>query len=200
MLLQIMEEGKLSDAKGHKVDFSNAIIVMTSNIGATTINQSVIGYQLQRDEKLEERIAYQEMRRELTKALKKEFRPEFINRLDDVIVFRGLNKDDIIQIVSLELEKVSDRLVEHEISLSVTPEAIGLIADLGYNPEMGARPLRRIIQQKIEDPLSDALLAGEFKAGDTIVVDMEMLEDEAEIILRHDDVPQSEAKEIIAAV
>jgi ATP-dependent Clp protease ATP-binding subunit ClpC len=200
MLLQIMEEGKLSDAKGHKVDFSNAIIVMTSNIGATTINQSVIGYQLQRDEKLEERIAYQEMRRELTKALKKEFRPEFINRLDDVIVFRGLNKDDIIQIVSLELEKVSDRLVEHEISLSVTPEAIGLIADLGYNPEMGARPLRRIIQQKIEDPLSDALLAGEFKAGDTIVIDMEMLEDEAEIILRHDDVPQSEAKEIIAAV
>jgi ATP-dependent Clp protease ATP-binding subunit ClpC len=199
MLLQIMEEGKLSDAKGHKVDFSNAIIVMTSNIGATTINQSPIGYQLQRDEQLEERIAYQDMRRELTKALKKEFRPEFINRLDEVVVFRGLNKEDIFQIVSLELEKVSDRLVEHEISLSVTPEAIGLIADLGYNPEMGARPLRRIIQQKVEDPLSDALLAGEFKAGDTIVVDMEMLEDEASIILRHDDETQSEAKEMITA-
>jgi ATP-dependent Clp protease ATP-binding subunit ClpC len=199
MLLQIMEEGQLSDAKGRKVDFSNAIIVMTSNIGATKIYQSAIGYQLQRDSKMEEQIAYQEMKRELRKALKKEFRPEFINRLDDVIIFRSLNKEDIHQIVSLELGKVSKRLVDHEISISVTPEAVDLIADLGFNPEMGARPLRRVIQQKVEDPLSDALLAGEFKAGDIVVVDMEMLEDEAEIILRHDDESEPEAEEMIAA-
>lgn len=199
MLLQIMEEGQLSDAKGRKVDFSNAIIVMTSNIGATKIYQSAIGYQLQRDEAMEEKIAYQEMKRELRKALKKEFRPEFINRLDDVIIFRSLNKEDIHQIVSLELDKVSKRLVDHELSISITPEAVGLIADLGFNPEMGARPLRRVIQQKVEDPLSDALLAGEFKAGDTIVVDMEMLEDEAEIVLRHDDESEPEAEEMIAA-
>jgi ATP-dependent Clp protease ATP-binding subunit ClpC len=198
MLLQIMEEGHLSDAKGRKVDFSNAIIVMTSNIGAKRIYQSAIGYQLQRDEEMEERMAYQEMRRELTKALKKQFRPEFINRLDDVVIFRSLNKEDINQIVSLELAKVSDRLVEHEISISVTPDAVDLIADLGFNPEMGARPLRRVIQQKVEDPLSDQLLAGEFKSGETIVVDMEMLEDEAEIILRHEDSSESEAEELIA--
>jgi len=128
ILLQIMEEGQLSDAKGRKVDFSNAIIIMTSNIGAKRIYQSTIGYQLQRDEKLEEQVAYQEMRRELTKALKKEFRPEFINRLDDVIIFRSLNKEDIRQIVSLEIDKVSARLVEHEISLSLTPEAFDLCA------------------------------------------------------------------------
>jgi ATP-dependent Clp protease ATP-binding subunit ClpC len=167
MLLQIMEEGQLSDAKGRKVDFSNAIIVMTSNIGATKIHQSAIGYQLQRDAQLEERIAYQEMRRELTKSLKKEFRPEFINRLDDVVIFRSLNKEDINQIVSLELDKVSNRLVDHEISLSATPEALDLI--------------------------------GEFEAGDTVVVDMEMLEDEADIVLRHDDESETEAEEIIAA-
>ena len=198
MLLQIMEEGHLADAKGRKVDFSNAIIIMTSNIGATKIHQSAIGYQLQRDEALEERIAYQEMRRELTKALKKEFRPEFINRLDDVVIFRSLNKEDINQIVTLELDKVSARLVEHEISLTVTPSAVELIADLGFHPEMGARPLRRVIQQKVEDPLSDALLVGEFKPGEVVVVDMEMLEDEAVIILRHEDETESEAQELIA--
>lgn len=199
MLLQIMEEGVLSDAKGRKVDFSNAIIVMTSNIGATKIHQSAIGYQLQHDTALEERIAYQEMRRELTKALKKQFRPEFINRLDDVIIFRSLNKEDINQIVSLELGKLSDRLVDHEIKLAMTPEAVDLIADLGFNPEMGARPLRRVIQTQVEDPLSDALLAGDFKTGDTVLVDMEMMEDEAVIILRRDDESEAQAEEIIAA-
>jgi ATP-dependent Clp protease ATP-binding subunit ClpC len=199
MLLQIMEEGHLSDAKGRKVDFSNAIIVMTSNIGATRIYQNSIGYQLARDEEMEERLAYQEMRRELTKSLKKQFRPEFINRLDDVIIFRSLNKEDINQIVTLELDKVSDRLVDHEITLSVTPKAAELIADQGFNPEMGARPLRRVIQNKVEDLLSDALLANEFEAGDHIVVDMEMDEDEAVIVLRHEDESEGEPEELIAA-
>lgn len=199
MLLQIMEEGHLSDAKGRKVDFSNAIIVMTSNIGATRIYQTAIGYQLQRDEEMAERMAYQEMRRELTKSLKKQFRPEFINRVDDVIIFRSLNKEDINEIVTLELEKVSKRLIEHEITLAVTPKAADLIADQGYNPEMGARPLRRVIQNKVEDLLSDALLAGKFKAGDHVLVDMEMSEDEAVIVLRHEDESEPEPEELIAA-
>jgi len=138
------------------------------------------------------------MKRDLTKALKRQFRPEFINRLDDVIIFRALNKADINQIVSLEVEKVSERLVEHELSMTITRAALDLIADLGFNPEMGARPLRRVIQNRVEDPLSDALLAGDFKAGDVIVVDMEMLEDEAEIILRRAEEPESE--EIVVAV
>lgn len=174
MLLQIMEEGHLSDARGHKVDFRNAIIVMTSNVGAEMIKrQTSIGFTLKRDEATEERVVYEEMRKKLIDALKRVFRPEFINRLDSVIVFRSLNKDDIANIVELELNKVALRLVEHELELDTTPAAFELLAELGYDPEMGARPLRRVIQQKVEDPLSDALLAKEFVDGDMIVVDVE---------------------------
>ena len=173
MLLQIMEEGHLSDARGHKVDFRNAIIVMTSNIGADMIKrQSTLGFALKHDEQTEERLAYDEMRKKLTDSLKRVFRPEFINRLDSVIVFRSLNKQDIQQIVELEVNKVGKRLEENQIRLEITPAALDMIADLGYDPDMGARPLRRVIQQKVEDPLSDALLSGEFVDGDAIVVDV----------------------------
>jgi ATP-dependent Clp protease ATP-binding subunit ClpC len=181
MLLQIMEEGHLSDARGRKVDFRNAIIVMTSNVGAEMIKrQTSIGFQLQRDEKLEEQIAYQEMRRKLMESLKRLFRPEFINRVDSVIVFRALNKDDIRKIVELELKKVGQRLEEHEIVLRPTPAAIELLAELGFDPDMGARPLKRVIQQKVEDAISDAILAGEFSDGDTVMIDVV----ENEIVLR----------------
>ena len=199
MLLQIMEEGQLSDAKGRKVDFSNTIIVMTSNIGTVDLTKDSIGFQLKVDATFEERRAYEEMQRKLKKALKDKFKPEFINRLDEVVIFRSLNKENINQIVSLELDKVSERLVEHGLTLATTPKAIDLMADLGYNPEMGARPLRRVIQNKVEEPLSDALLAGDFKTGDTIVVDIESFEDETDIILRHTDQSEPEAEEMIAA-
>jgi ATP-dependent Clp protease ATP-binding subunit ClpC len=173
MLLQIMEEGHLSDARGRMVDFRNAIIVMTSNIGAEMIKrQGTIGFNLKRDEELEERLQYQEMRKKLLESLKRVFRPEFINRVDAVIVFRALSKEDIKQIVQLELSKVSARLEEHEIVINTTPAALELLAEQGYDPEMGARPLKRVIQQKVEDALSDALLAGEFEDGDTIIVDV----------------------------
>lgn len=184
MLLQIMEEGHLSDARGHKVDFRNAIIVMTSNVGAEMIKrQTSIGFTLKRDEATEERVVYEEMRKKLIDALKRVFRPEFINRLDSVIVFRSLNKDDITNIVELELNKVALRLVEHELELDATPAALELLAELGYDPEMGARPLRRVIQQKVEDPLSDALLSKEFVDGDMIVVDVEA----EQIVLRREE-------------
>jgi ATP-dependent Clp protease ATP-binding subunit ClpC len=183
MLLQIMEEGHLSDAKGHKVDFRNAIIIMTSNVGADLIKrQTGIGFQLARDEGIEEKVAYNEMRKKLLESLKRVFRPEFINRLDSVIVFRALNREDIHQIVSLELEKVSERLQESEIKLSATPAALDRIAEEGYDPEMGARPLRRVIQFKVEDRLSDAVLAEQFKSGDEVVVDVDPEIDD--IILR----------------
>jgi ATP-dependent Clp protease ATP-binding subunit ClpC len=173
MLLQIMEEGHLSDAKGRQVDFRNAIIVMTTNVGAEEIRkQTSLGFQLRRDEKVEERTSYEEMRKKLTESLKKVFRPEFINRLDSVIVFRSLNKEDIRQIVALELGKVTERLAEHAVTLTATPQALDLLAESGFDVEMGARPLRRIIQQKVEDPLSDALLAGSFQEGDTILVEV----------------------------
>jgi ATP-dependent Clp protease ATP-binding subunit ClpC len=173
MLLQIMEEGHLSDARGHKVDFRNAIIVMTSNVGADMIKrQSSVGFALKRDEVTEERLAYDEMRKKLMDSLKRVFRPEFINRLDSVIVFRSLSRADIQQIVELELQKVAHRLEEHTIVLTATPAALELLAERGFDPEMGARPLRRVIQHTVEDPLSDSLLGGEFEDGDTIIVDV----------------------------
>jgi ATP-dependent Clp protease ATP-binding subunit ClpC len=181
MLLQIMEEGHLSDAKGRSVDFRNAIIVMTTNVGAEEIKrQTSLGFQLKRDEKTEERQTYEEMRKKLTESLKKVFRPEFINRLDSVIVFRSLNKVDIRQIVSLELNKVTLRLAEHEVTLTATEAALDLLAESGFDAEMGARPLRRVIQQKVEDPLSDALLAGTFCEGCTVLVEVV----EGEVVLR----------------
>jgi ATP-dependent Clp protease ATP-binding subunit ClpC len=173
MLLQIMEEGQLSDARGRKVDFRNAIIVMTSNVGADMIKrQTQLGFDLPADESLEERLVYDEMHKKLTEALKKVFRPEFLNRVDSTMVFHALTKDQITQIVDLELSKVSDRLNEHEIILTASDAARGKLADLGYDPDMGARPLRRVIQAQVEDQLSDDLLSGKFKAGDHVEVDL----------------------------
>jgi len=203
--LQIMEEGQLTDAKGRKVDFRNAIIVMTSNVGADMIKRRTsLGFELKRDEEVEERQEYQKMRKQLMKSLKRLFRPEFINRLDSVIVFKALSKEDIREIVNLELSKVSERLVEHAISMDITTDAIDLIADLGYDPDMGARPLRRVIQQKIEEPLSDAILAGKFDLGDTVLVDIEPTEDdEPEIVLlpaeSKEDSSEDEPEEMLAA-
>lgn len=173
MLLQIMEEGHLSDAKGRKVDFRNAIIVMTSNVGAELIRrQDQLGFDLRHDEDTEERQVYDEMQKKLTEALKKAFRPEFLNRVDSTMIFHALTRAQIAQIVDLELAKVALRLNEHDITIQTSDEARELLADLGYDPEMGARPLRRVIQNKVEDQLSDALLAGEFKHGDAVLIDV----------------------------
>jgi ATP-dependent Clp protease ATP-binding subunit ClpC len=198
MLLQIMEEGHLSDARGRKVDFRNAIVVMTSNVGAEMIRrQTNLGFDLPADEEAEERLAYDEMHKKLTEALKKVFRPEFLNRVDSTMVFHALNKEQITEIVDLEIEKVSERLKEHEIRLLTSDEARQKLADLGYDPEMGARPLRRVIQSKVEDALSDALLAGKFKSGDVILVDLE----EDEIVLRAaEEAPEDEPQEAVPAV
>ncbi len=173
MLLQIMEEGQLSDARGRKVDFRNSIIVMTSNIGAEMIRrQGTLGFTLRRDEKETEEKNYEEMRKKLLDSLRKVFRPEFINRLDSVIVFHPLNREHIRSIVNLELEKVAERMAEHNITITASDAALEFLSEEGYNPEMGARPLRRVIQDKVEDRLSDAVLSHEFKDGDTVTVDV----------------------------
>ena len=148
--------------------------------------QTGLGFTLKRDEETEERLAYEDMRKKLMESLKRVFRPEFINRLDSVIVFRALSRDDIQQIVQLELDKVAERLKEHTITLTATPAALELLAELGYDPDMGARPLKRIIQQKVEDVLSDALLSGQFADGEAIVVDAS----DDEVVLRRDVVPE----------
>jgi ATP-dependent Clp protease ATP-binding subunit ClpC len=190
MLLQIMEEGHLSDAKGRKVDFRNAIIVMTSNIGADLIKrQSSLGFALKRDEATQEKVSYEDMRKKLSESLKRAFRPEFINRLDTVVIFRSLTKDDIQKIVTLELDKVAERLTDQALVLNATPEALNALGELGYDPDFGARPLRRIIQQKVEDPLSDKLLSGEFHNGDAILVTMNP---EGEVVLERDGLKEEE--------
>ena len=192
MLLQIMEEGHLSDARGHKVDFRNAIIVMTTNIGAEMIRrENGLGFVLKQDEEVEERQAYEEMRKKLLDSLKRVFRPEFINRLDGVFVFRSLNRSEIRQIVELELAKVSQRLQEHRITLQPSEAALDALASEGYDPEMGARPLRRVIQYRIEDRLSDAFLDGRFGDGDLIRI--EVNEDGEILLLRAEPEAQPEA-------
>lgn len=173
ILLQIMEEGILTDARGRKVDFRNTIIIMTSNVGAQMIrHQTSLGFDVKVDEEQEEQVAYKEMRRKLMEALKRTFRPEFINRLDSVIVFRSLTKDEIKQIVSLELKKVGERLSERSVVLEATDAATAFLADKGYDHDYGARPLKRVIQNEIEDRLSDGFLAGKFKDGDTILISL----------------------------
>jgi ATP-dependent Clp protease ATP-binding subunit ClpC len=192
MLLQIMEEGHLSDAKGRKVDFRNAIIVMTSNIGADVIKkQTSLGFAMKRDEVTEERLSYEDMRKKLSESLKRAFRPEFINRMDSVVIFRSLNKEDIQKIVSLELFKVAERLKDHNLVLTASTEALSLLAEQGYDAEFGARPLRRVIQQKVEDPLSDKMLAGEFVDGDSVEVS---INDDGEIALEKAQTPDAVAE------
>ncbi len=174
MLLQIMEEGHLSDSKGKKVDFRNAIIVMTSNIGAEVIRkQGSLGFDLISNEADAEKESYDDMRKKLMERLKKAFRPEFLNRLDNVVVFRALNLEDMQRITELEFNKVAERLADRNIKLRLTETALEKLTRDGYDPDMGARPLRRVIQEKVEDPLSEALLAREFTDGDTIVFSLD---------------------------
>jgi ATP-dependent Clp protease ATP-binding subunit ClpC len=174
ILLQIMEEGQLTDARGHKVDFRNSIIVMTSNIGAEMIRrQGNLGFDLNRDENEKEKNDYEDMRKKLLESLRKVFRPEFINRLDGVIVFHPLNREHLRNIVTLELDKVAARMADHNIQLHASDAALDQLVSEGYDPEMGARPLRRVIQDKVEDHLSDAVLSHEFCDGDSVVVDVD---------------------------
>ncbi len=171
MLLQIMEDGNLADAKGRRVDFRNAILVMTSNVGANIIKHGgALGFATSREEAQLQENEYQSMRERVMESLKRTFRPEFLNRLDGVMVFRNLSKEQITDIVDLELNRVRTQLLEQDIRLEVSDDVKQLIADTGYDTEYGARPLRRVIQDKLEDRLSEGLLAGDFKPGDVVDV------------------------------
>jgi ATP-dependent Clp protease ATP-binding subunit ClpC len=189
MLLQIMEEGQLSDAKGRKVDFRNTILILTSNVGADLINhETSLGFNVTRDEAKSEADRYKKMKDQVMGELKRMFRPEFLNRVDGTMVFHALNRQQIKQIVDLELDKILDRLVEKEISFQVTDAAKDHLAQEGYDPKFGARPLRRVIQNSIEDALSEGILAGTYQPGDTIEIDYDE-EDEKitlEVIARTD--------------
>ncbi len=175
MLLQIMEEGHLTDARGRTVDFRNAIIIMTSNIGADTIKKGPsLGFGLPTaDTSAEEDRGYREMRKSLMEQLRKAFRPEFINRVDAVIVFRALTQADITEIVDLRLDEVRERVLEHAVLLDVTEAAKLYLAREGYDPDYGARPLRRVVTNLVEDRLSDGILGGEFTLGSTVRIDFD---------------------------
>jgi ATP-dependent Clp protease ATP-binding subunit ClpC len=172
MLLQIMEDGHLSDAKGRKVDFRNTIVLMTSNVGADVIGRSTaLGFARGRDQAQSEREAYDDMKEKVLGELKRIFRPEFLNRIDGTIVFHALNRDHIREIVDLEVDKVRVRLKEYGLGLRLTDAGREFLAEQGYDPNLGARPLRRVIQTKVEDTLSEGVLAGQFSEGDVVLID-----------------------------
>jgi len=168
MLLQVMEEGRLTDSFGRNVDFRNAILIMTTNAGAEAIkNESAFGFQ-----KPDEDASYENMKQRVGERIEKVFRPEFLNRVDDVIVFRHLTIDDLKLVVDLELSKVRERLSERGLKLKLSDEAKKFLIRKGSNTDFGARPLRRSIENFVEDPLSEELLKGEFQGKETIVVDV----------------------------
>ncbi len=169
MLLQIMDEGRLTDSFGRSIDFKNVILIMTSNIGAELIkNQSGFGFGKKTPES-----NFDKMKDVLHKEVERHFRPEFINRVDNMIVFRPLSKVDLTTIVEYELAKVFKRLVEHGLHLDLTTQAKEFLIEKGYNPEFGARPLRRAIEHYIEDPLSEAVLGGQFKGKNLVKIDVQ---------------------------
>jgi ATP-dependent Clp protease ATP-binding subunit ClpC len=167
ILLQILEEGKLTDAQGRRVDFRNTIVIMTSNLGAAQISKNT-GFGFSVGD--ESGLSYDEMKSRVMGELKKVFRPELLNRIDEIIVFHKLSKEEIMSIVDLLLRRLREQMVTHEVSIELTDEAKELLVDKGYDPAMGARPLRRAIQRYIEDPLADFVLGRELEPGSTILV------------------------------
>ena len=167
-LLQILEEGRLTDSQGRTVDFKNTVLIMTSNLGTQDLRKATLGFA-----RADKAVSYEAMKEKVTDALKKHFRPEFLNRVDEVIVFHELSTEEVTQIVDLMIRRVADQLAGQGMGLEITPEAKTLLAEEGYDPTMGARPLRRAIQRLVEDPLSEQLLHREFRAGQIIIVDTE---------------------------
>jgi ATP-dependent Clp protease ATP-binding subunit ClpC len=174
MLLQIFDDGHLTDAKGRRVDFRNTIIIMTSNVGSDLIRRdNTLGFNVSKDEEKHAADQYAKMKEKVMQAMKNVFRPEFINRLDATVVFHALSKENIRLIVENEMKTVIGQLAIKGVKLEMATEALDWIGEKGYDPVFGARPLRRVIQNEIEDRLSEALLEERFSEGDTIKVDVQ---------------------------
>jgi ATP-dependent Clp protease ATP-binding subunit ClpC len=181
ILLQILEDGRLTDAQGRTVDFRNTIVIMTSNIGAKDIARNVsFGFSISDDET---GASYKDMKERIMGELKKVFRPEFLNRIDEVIVFHKLSREEVREIIDLLIARVQVQVAEHDLQLQLTETAKDLIAEKGWDPAMGARPLRRAIQRFIEDPLADEVLRqgpDSIVPGTTVVVDHDKSADQEE--------------------
>jgi ATP-dependent Clp protease ATP-binding subunit ClpC len=197
ILLQILEDGQLTDAQGRVVDFKNTLLIMTSNVGAQTINKTKsLGFT---DE--ESGPSYKEMKSRVTGELKKIFRPELLNRIDETIVFHKLEREDMRHIIEIQVKRLRQQLVEREISLEFTPEALDKLSDAGYDPAYGARPLKRVIQRHVEDPMSEMFLKGEVPAGakvtvETNDVDVDEAEENGSSIV---DIKVTQSKEVVPA-
>jgi ATP-dependent Clp protease ATP-binding subunit ClpC len=169
MLLQILEDGKLTDAKGRTVDFRNTIVIMTSNVGASLLNkEAAIGFSQGRDRAKAQQAEYDSMKDKVLGELKNTFKPEFLNRIDAIMVFHSLRQEHVRQIVDLMLSRVRTQLTEQQVELLVPDDTKDFLVTKGYDPQYGARPLRRTIQNLVEDPLAEGLLQGKFRPGDII--------------------------------
>jgi ATP-dependent Clp protease ATP-binding subunit ClpC len=180
-LLQILEDGRLTDAQGRVVDFKNTVIIMTTNLGTRDISKGVsLGFADGNDTT----TSYDRMKAKVNDELKTHFRPEFLNRIDDIIVFHQLSEDEIVEIVDLMIAKLDMRLKDKDMAIELTPAAKALLAKRGYDPVLGARPLRRTIQREIEDPMSEKMLFGDLKPGEIVIVDVEGEGDDAKFNMR----------------
>jgi ATP-dependent Clp protease ATP-binding subunit ClpC len=166
-LLQILEEGRLTDAQGRSVDFRNTLLIMTSNLGTADLRKANVGFG-----RNDEAVSYERMKEKVNDALKQHFRPEFLNRIDDVIVFHELSIDEVTQIVDLMIGRTTEQLMAQGLGIELTTAAKEWLAKKGYDPTLGARPLRRALQRYVEDPLSEQILYKKFHAGELVVVDV----------------------------
>jgi ATP-dependent Clp protease ATP-binding subunit ClpC len=167
-LLQILEEGRLTDSQGRTVDFRNTVLIMTSNLGTQDLRKANVGFT-----KVDEAVSYERMKEKVNDALKQHFRPEFLNRIDEVIVFHELSREEVVSMVDLMTKRLAGQLEGQGLGLEITQSAKVFLAERGYDPTLGARPLRRAIQRLVEDALSERILTKQFRAGEIVVVDTE---------------------------
>jgi ATP-dependent Clp protease ATP-binding subunit ClpC len=194
ILLQILDDGRLTDAKGRRVDFRNTIVIMTSNVGTEAIRKdSRMGFALAADEDKAKADQYERMKDKVLGELKNIFRPEFLNRIDATVAFHQLEKEQIREIVDLMLNRVRTELVEQEMTLDVTVGAKDFLVEKGFDQQFGARPLRRAIQNHIEDPLAEAVLEGRFHRGDMVLIDIQG----DELVMTKADVSETEEEALV---
>ena len=168
-LLQILEEGRLTDGQGRVVDFKNTVIIMTTNLGSSAIAGGPVGFQVEGNAQ----TSYERMKGKVDEELKRHFKPEFLNRVDDVIVFPQLSKDELVQIVDLFTKRLADRLLDRDMTIELSQAAKEKLIEIGFDPTLGARPLRRAMQREVEDRLSEQILHGELNSGDHVKVELE---------------------------
>jgi ATP-dependent Clp protease ATP-binding subunit ClpC len=194
IMLQILEDGQLTDAQGRTVDFKNVVLIMTSNVGAQTINKTKsLGFGSD-----DSGLSYKEMKGRVTSELRKIFRPELLNRIDEIIVFHKLEREDMRHIIEIQIKRLRQQLVERDVTIEFTDEALNKLADEGYDPAFGARPLKRVLQRMIEDPMSEMILRGEVPNGSKVIIEpndktAEDINEEESIV----DIKVTQPKEIV---